>query len=745
MHNAIEVWKQCIHCNILVSFQDFGIHQQICGGATNSNSTSHLPHGYIWKGVFYATTHELDENENILLPSFRNTLLLMHPSTMKIMNFIKGDSVLLCTKNGQIILKCWPCVEVQASSVFIPAAFLFHCSVKSHFAIIPYTDYINVAVNVTCSLHNPQAYLKSQKVKDFIKKELAHIYITEGMNLNFRFLGYPFSITIDAIESSAISSENMKAPERKKSKKTLDDICMRLKYLNLNESNSSSVEDSINESHSTSFSALSRKSFQCSTPKSSKPGVLNKSSVAEHFRSVSNVDKCSVLVSQYFSINKHTNFHVDLKKCNEYETFSSSTKFENLHGLEKQISEIKVCINSIIHANPEEHVRGLLLLGPSGTGKSSVAEAIQMEYKIPIFVIKHSSEGGFKSKLRKIFSQAAKECPCLLFIDDIDSLLFDQSVLSQNEDVAYNELCAMLSNFLILIDIIGRSKHDLSPEEILKLSHLTRGFTGQDLKRLYSEVQEFAWERRNITSSIVPSLNFMDFKESLKHIKPISVAEFNFEIPDVKWTDIGGMHDVKNAVTEMIDWPLRFAEQFKQFKIVPCRGILMYGPPGCSKTMIAKALASEGHLNFIPIKGPQIFNKYVGESEKCVSELFKKARSAAPCVIFFDEIDSISSVRGSTSGSSNVADRVLIQLLIEIDGIDVLQGVSIIAATNRPDIIDPSLLRRFDQLYVPLPDDATRKEIIDAKLKKMPLSSDVDISYLVKATENYSGAEIFTI
>ncbi|KFM58520.1 Spermatogenesis-associated protein 5, partial [Stegodyphus mimosarum] len=294
----------------------------------------------------------------------------------------------------------------------------------------------------------------------------------------------------------------------------------------------------------------------------------------------------------------------------------------------------------------------------------------------------------------------------------------------------------------ILTDIIGRSKHDLSSKEVLELSHLTHGFTGQDLKRLCNEAEEFAWERRNITSSVVPSLNFMDFKESLKHIKPISVAEFNFEIPDVKWADIGGMHDVKNAVTEMIDWPLHLAEQFKHFKIVPCRGILMYGPPGCSKTMIAKALASEGHLNFIPIKGPQIFNKYVGKSEKCVSELFKKARSAAPCVIFFDEIDSISSVRGSTSGNSNVADRVLIQLLIEIDGIDVLQGVSIIAATNRPDIIDPSLLRRFDQLYVPLPDDATRKEILDAKLKKMPLSSDVDLSYLIKATENYSGAEI---
>ncbi|KFM58521.1 hypothetical protein X975_06170, partial [Stegodyphus mimosarum] len=375
MHSANEVWKQCIHCNILVSFQDFGIHQQICDGAISSDSTSHLPHGYIWTGVFYAITNELDENENILLPSFKNTLLLMHPSTMKIMNFVKGDSVLLCTKNTQIILKCWPCVEVQASSVFIPAAFLFNCNVKGHFAIIPYTDYINVAVNVTCNLHNPQAYLKSQKVKDFIKKELAHIYITEGMNLNFHFLGYPFSITIDAIESSVIRSENMKTSERKRSKKTLDDICMRLKHLNLNEGRSSDLEDSVNEGHS--FSALSRKSFQCSTPKSSKPAVLNKSSVAEHFQSVSNVDKCSVLLSQYFSINKHTNFHIDFNKCDEHETFSSSTKFENLHGLEKQISEIKACINSVIHANPEEHVRGLLLLGPSGTGKSSIAEAIQ--------------------------------------------------------------------------------------------------------------------------------------------------------------------------------------------------------------------------------------------------------------------------------------------------------------------------------------------------------------------------------
>jgi len=226
------------------------------------------------------------------------------------------------------------------------------------------------------------------------------------------------------------------------------------------------------------------------------------------------------------------------------------------------------------------------------------------------------------------------------------------------------------------------------------------------------------------------------------------MREVLVEVPNVKWEDIGGLKNVKLELQEVVEWPLRYPEVFEHMDAKPPKGILLYGPPGTGKTMLAKAVANESEANFISVKGPELLSKWVGESERAVREIFRKAKQAAPSIIFFDEIDAIAPVRGGGYGDSHVTERVISQLLTEMDGIEELRGVVVIAATNRPDIVDPALLRpgRFDKLlYVPLPDLEARKEILKIHLRKKHLAEDVDIDDLAKRTEGYTGADLAAI
>ena len=317
-----------------------------------------------------------------------------------------------------------------------------------------------------------------------------------------------------------------------------------------------------------------------------------------------------------------------------------------------------------------------------------------------------------------------------------------------------------------------KMQHTLTDDQISKVASVTHGYVGADLANLCKESALCAFKRayhssdppdvrfssKIDASSATPlssstpssaaselSVSYQDVLHAMSEIRPSAMREIMVDIPKVKWEDIGGYDEVKEKLKQAVEWPLRHPDAFKRLNIQPTRGVLLYGPPGCSKTLMAKAVATEAGLNFIPIKGPELFSKYVGESEKAVREVFRKARAASPAIVFFDEIDAIGGERGKGSDSTSVHDRVLAQMLNELDGIEPLKSVLFLAATNRPDIIDKALMRpgRVDQaIYIPPPDSAARRKILEICLKKIPCADDVEVDKMVSLTSGFSGAEV---
>ncbi|NPB00505.1 MAG: CDC48 family AAA ATPase, partial [Crenarchaeota archaeon] len=297
-----------------------------------------------------------------------------------------------------------------------------------------------------------------------------------------------------------------------------------------------------------------------------------------------------------------------------------------------------------------------------------------------------------------------------------------------------------------------------------KLAEMTHGYTGADLAALVKEAAMIrlrkAIERKEIDieqPEIPPEqlqkikIGMSDFMEALKYVQPTVLREVIIEVPEVHWDDIGGYENVKQELREVVEWPLKYPKYFEELGVEPPKGILLFGPPGCGKTLLAKAVATESGANFIAVRGPEILSKWVGESERAIREIFKKARMAAPCVVFFDEIDAIAPARGLRHDTSGVTDRIVNQLLAELDGIAPLKNVVVIAATNRPDILDPALLRpgRFDRIiYIPPPDEQARFEILKVHVKKIKVADEVkegDYKYLrdlAKRTEYYTGADL---
>jgi transitional endoplasmic reticulum ATPase len=454
-----------------------------------------------------------------------------------------------------------------------------------------------------------------------------------------------------------------------------------------------------------------------------------------------------------------------------------------------------------------EPPRGVFLYGPPGCGKTLLAKAVANESDANFYVISGPEimskfYGESEARLREIFQKAQETSPSIIFIDEMDAIAPKrEEVTGEVERRVVAQLLSLMDgmgsrgNIIVIgatnrpnaidpalrrpgrfdreieigvpdkagrnevLQIHTRNMPLAEDTDLKRLSDVTHGYTGADMASLCREaamkalrryIPEFNLEEERIPPEILEKMvvKMDDFLSAYREITPTAMREVYVEVPQVHWNEVGGLKDVKEDLMESVEWPLKKPEVFKKMGIKPPRGILLYGPPGCGKTLLARAVATESEANFISIKGPEIFSKWVGESEKAIREIFRKGRTAAPAIIFFDELDAIVPRRGLGFSDSGASERVISQLLTEIDGIENLQNVLVIAATNRPDMLDPAVLRpgRFDRLiYVPSPDLDSLKEIFKIHTHSMPLSRDVEVDELARKAQGYSGADVEAI
>lgn len=499
----------------------------------------------------------------------------------------------------------------------------------------------------------------------------------------------------------------------------------------------------------------------------------------------------------FYLIDARTSVKIISKNDNETKDDVKLPKFalSQIGGLDEVIRELQttmdLALGVIEPSSSMKIARGVLIHGHSGSGKSILCQALAASYTtakvstIDSWKIFSKFYGESETNLKKHFDEAflMYPTPSIIIIDEIsnicpkndssdavrrvssllssllDSLHVKQNgskifVLANTNSLDYVDPAIRRSGRLdyeVEIPVPNSEMRDkiltkmlasyqLTSTEITEIAKHTHGYVAADLENLIAKSMTMEKSDGKFTST----LSFVNMIGNLSMVKPSAMRELLIEKPNVKWSDIGGMKDLKLKLRQIVEWPINHPETFERLGIKPPRGLLMFGPPGCSKTMIAKALATESNLNFISIKGSDLFSMWVGESEKAVRDLFVKARQLSPSIIFFDEIDAIGGERSAESGSS-VKERVLAQILTEIDGVNVLKNVIIIAATNRPDLIDRALMRpgRLDRIvYVQLPDAETRAEIFKIKLAKIPIADDVKTDELVERTLGYSGAEI---
>ncbi|KRZ15535.1 Transitional endoplasmic reticulum ATPase -like protein 2 [Trichinella zimbabwensis] len=503
--------------------------------------------------------------------------------------------------------------------------------------------------------------------------------------------------------------------------------------------------------------------------------------------------------SPYCIVAPETMVHCDGEPIEreEEEERLEDVGYDDIGGCRKQLAQIKEMVELPLR-HPQlfktigiKPPRGILLYGPPGCGKTLIARAVANETGAFFFLlngpeIMSKLAGESESNLRKAFEECEKNSPSILFIDEIDAITPKrEKTHGEVERRIVSQMLTLMDGLKqrshVIIDIgipdaIGRlevlrihtKKMRLAEDvDLEQISNETHGYVGADLASLCSEaaLQQIRekmdlidLEDEVIDAEVLDSLavTMDNFRWAMSKTTPSALRETVVETPTITWNDIGGLESVKKELQELVQYPVEHPEKYLKFGMQPSRGVLFYGPPGCGKTLLAKAIAHECQANFISIKGPELLTMWFGESEANVRDVFDKARAAAPCVLFFDELDSIAKARGGSLGDADsieavlggAADRVINQILTEMDGMTSKKNVFIIGATNRPDIIDPAILRpgRLDQLvYIPLPDEKSRVQILKAALRKSPLSNDVDLGFLAKMTHGFSGADLTEI
>jgi len=511
-------------------------------------------------------------------------------------------------------------------------------------------------------------------------------------------------------------------------------------------------------------------------------------------------------------VNHNTEVKISEKPVKDTVARIPKVAYEDIGGLSDEVKKVREMIElplrhpELFERLGVEAPKGVLLHGPPGTGKTLLAKAVAGETNANFVSIggpeiMSKFYGESEERLREIFKQAEENAPSIIFIDEIDSIAPKRDeVTGETERRVVAQLLALMDGLetrgkVVVIGATNRpnaldpairrpGRFDREIEinipnrngrlEILqihtrgmpldkdvdldRLADLTHGYAGADLSALCREaamralrriLPELDLELESIPMEVLNKINVNkdDFFAALRELQPSSLREVLVESPNLHWDDIGGLEEVKHELREAVEWPLKYGKVFDYMNATPPKGILLYGPPGTGKTMLAKAVATESEANFINVKGPEFLSKWVGESEKAVRETFRKARTAAPCIIFLDEIDSIAPTRGGEA-DGHVTERVISQMLAEMDGLESLHNVVIIAATNRPDMIDPALLRpgRFDRLVkIPAPDLEARKKILQVHAKNKPLAPEVNLDDIAKRTEGYTGADLAAV
>lgn len=775
-----------------------GKKRQSEGEGDRSASVCDEPDSSVTSGGLTVTDF-IDKAEDKAPQRWRSYLAQMSVNTMKSLSICIGRPVLISSSAGQQqVCVAWPASQFPGRRVGLQsgAQSALRVSSGSRVSVEPITGALLPAEHLRLTLRPEDRVLNTEELRSYLLRTLDARVLLPGGSVCVSYFGRQCVLEVDSV--TGVDGETLRRMDG-----VAVDLSSRLEQLSVQESTPD--PSPLTPDGSQDPSPLTPVSTPC---KLSDPALSPSEASFTDRSGRSSTDTFYTVCSSTTLSLCDPGEQDEAEEGGE----GSKVTYSMIGGLSGQLQVIRETIElPLKHPELFRNYgipppRGVLLYGPPGTGKTMIGRAIANEVGAHMSVINGPEimskfYGESEGRLRQIFTQASQRQPAIIFIDELDALC-------PKREGAQNEVeKRLVATLLTLMDGIGSEGHsgqllvlgatnrphaldpalrrpgrfdkeleigvpgadgrmdilqkllrsmpcDVSAAELRELADAAHGYVGADLAAVCKEAGLHALRRVLGPKPVLSDVQVMnsvkvttsDLRLAMTEVKPSAMREVAIDVPKVRWSDIGGMAEVKLALKQAVEWPLRHPEAFSRLGITPPKGVLLYGPPGCSKTMIAKALANESQLNFLSIKGPELLSKYVGESERALREVFRKARTVAPSIVFFDEIDALAAARGSSG--SGVADRVLAQLLTEMDGIEQLKDVTVLAATNRPDMIDKALMRpgRLDRIiFVPLPDADTRREIFTLQFRNMPIHPSVHLEDLVTRTERYSGAEITAV